>query len=423
MKVQEMPTKQPRSFSMSRTGTDAVGNTIVTQSKSWTNYYTLKANGKPDTSAENQHTRRSLTLKSKTQLAGAGGAYHPWVDCGNYRGYYQGSFANAENKAYSRFRKTIYDGKAELGVSLGGLKQTLSMVRGRTIGLAEALDRANRRILSDRELRKKIEKRGLLARDVLSTWSHDGRSITTSVNRKIIGARANALNPGWTLPNHAGRFTGGAANGLLEFKFGWQPLFEDVDALFNTVIPKAIPDSRITASGSTFHEFSMKDPGPYSALDVSMIEKLRVKYIAHVAVSNPNLWLANRAGLINLQTVAWDLVPWSWVVGMFGNVTQMLNSMTDFYGLTMTQQLLVRHRKGTIVLHQHSGPYSTYPPFGAHGGTTIGRWVFDDKDSLVNTPLRPNFQVRVPELNLDLALTAAALAAQRMKKISKLFGL
>lgn len=57
---------------------------------------------------------------------------------------------------------------------------------------------------------------------------------------------------------------------------------------------------------------------------------------AEVAVSNPNLWLANQLGLINPGTIALELVPFSFVFGWFVNLEQVISSMTDLYGLTLS---------------------------------------------------------------------------------------
>jgi hypothetical protein len=53
-------------------------------------------------------------------------------------------------------------------------------------------------------------------------------------------------------------------------------------------------------------------------------------------VSNPNLYLASQLGFVNPAAIAWELVPFSFVVDWFVNVGEFLNNFTDLWGLTVT---------------------------------------------------------------------------------------
>jgi hypothetical protein len=56
---------------------------------------------------------------------------------------------------------------------------------------------------------------------------------------------------------------------------------------------------------------------------------------AVVSVSNPNLAIANQMGFVNPLSVAWEAVPFSFVVDWFSNVGQCLSAMTDFVGFNI----------------------------------------------------------------------------------------
>jgi hypothetical protein len=56
---------------------------------------------------------------------------------------------------------------------------------------------------------------------------------------------------------------------------------------------------------------------------------------AEFTVNNPNTLLMNQMGFINPASIAWEAVPFSFVVDWFANVGQVLNSATDFVGLSM----------------------------------------------------------------------------------------
>lgn len=66
---------------------------------------------------------------------------------------------------------------------------------------------------------------------------------------------------------------------------------------------------------------------------------------ADVRVSNPNLFLANQLGIIDVA-LPWKLIPFSFVVDWFVNVEQVLSSVTDFYGLDLINPQRSRLMKG-----------------------------------------------------------------------------
>ena len=85
---------------------------------------------------------------------------------------------------------------------------------------------------------------------------------------------------------------------------------------------------------------------------------------AMVVVNNPNLFLANKLGMSPLA-VAWDLIPWSFVVGMFFNQGQLLRNLTAYAGVTVDNASYVTSVKTD--LHRLSTRYST--------GSDLGSWV------------------------------------------------
>lgn len=77
----------------------------------------------------------------------------------------------------------------------------------------------------------------------------------------------------------------------------------------------------------------------------------RVKYGCWVAVSNPNLWLANAMGLINPAQIAWQLLPGSFLFDWLIPVEQFLGSATDFYGLTVVNPYTTAQCTGKYYEH------------------------------------------------------------------------
>lgn len=62
-----------------------------------------------------------------------------------------------------------------------------------------------------------------------------------------------------------------------------------------------------------------------------------VKFTCNVDVKNADLFKANQLGLINPATVAWEVVPFSFLVDWFLPVSRFLESQTDTLGLSITR--------------------------------------------------------------------------------------
>lgn len=388
---------QPGNVNVALTTYNATSNTTITS-------------GKKDLRAQNPYKLRVERLLRSSQTFGDA-VYAPKGPYGSWEDRLKGGFGQPDQIAYAKFWGKLRYGSANLGVTIGEWKSSSDMIYNRSLGLIKALDRANREILRDRKLLAKIRKRGVLTRDIISSWDEHG-NVSRLVDRKIDLKRRKQLNPGWSL--RPGAYVKKAADLDLEVTFGWQPLVQDVHTALTTVMKDGIPDSWIQSRGKAFFEVSERTDTSYENQTLWAQGVYKTTYCANVVVSNPNLWLLNRMGLINPAVVAWDLVPWSFVVGMFVNVNQMLMSMTNEVGLTLTNQSVTRTSKRIVT--QSSSPGSR----GFARTSASSTWLIFHKDRSSQTALRPKLEFHVPELNLELLVTTTALVVQRMSKLAKL---
>lgn len=118
---------------------------------------------------------------------------------------------------------------------------------------------------------------------------------------------------------------------FLEFHFGWIPLADDI---FNTVetlfeVPPGLP-IRIAVSTEYNTGIRAWDSNQYH-------DEQRGSYGVGirglVTVNNPNLLLLNKLGLLNPAALAWELVPFSFVLDWFANINTVISQFTDFAGL------------------------------------------------------------------------------------------
>lgn len=125
------------------------------------------------------------------------------------------------------------------------------------------------------------------------------------------------------------------ADNLLEYRFGWGPLIGDISAAVET-LASGLPAFRVSGSGSV-RGSKATDSGPggdtRSTSDSSYISSHKIRF--WVRGYNPNTAVANQLGIVNLASVVWELVPYSFVVDYFTNVGQFLAGFTDQIGFDL----------------------------------------------------------------------------------------
>lgn len=126
----------------------------------------------------------------------------------------------------------------------------------------------------------------------------------------------------------------------LEFHFGWEPLVKDIynvcDLLSSPMYPK-----HVTVRGRNQQLFGETKSINCGSRILGFTEgrfqgKVKGKAGMQMSISNPNLYLANRLGLVNPASVAWELIPYSFVVDWFSNVGQFLSEYSDFLGVNVS---------------------------------------------------------------------------------------
>lgn len=194
------------------------------------------------------------------------------------------------------------------------------------------------------------------------------------------------------------------SNQFLEFHFGWEPLVKDIYTCVNLLqSPVYWPSYEGKGSGSTTWSQLQNLGG--TVYDYRVNIRCRAVVGATVRVSNPNLWLANQLGLINPAAVAWELVPWSFVVDWFINVGDFLNQYTDTLGLEFINPYTTYVCKATGV------QTITYLPTKiGNTCTSAGVWI-DRSLGIPGVTLKRRQSKR---LSLVRAATAVSLLVQKL---------
>jgi hypothetical protein len=217
---------------------------------------------------------------------------------------------------------------------------------------------------------------------------------------------------GWRNP------TKGFGDKFLEAHFGWEPIIRDiwscVDLLQNGVPPaRAVGFARMSDS-STY--MTPVNSSPLWTYDYS--SEYMYKIGAKVKVVNPNLWLANQLGLVNPAGVAFDAIPFSFVLDWFVNVQQFLEQFTSLWGLELSDQFVTWQRTVKTLKRKYSSGYNS----GIYSYVNKRPWItsrFSRHECIrkAGSIPGPSLRVRDPwRISPVRGLTATSLLTQFLRK-------
>lgn len=232
--------------------------------------------------------------------------------------------------------------------------------------------------------------------------------------RRFVRDMQREFRPGFA----GGKLLVKAANTHLEWIFGWKPLISDFCQVFK-VLAADPPLGFITGRGKSYKETITVSPKIADCITTTVQEVVIKRSIgAIVEISNPNLWLLNKLGLLNPAPALWDLVPWSFVVNMFLNVNTMLKSIAATVGLRVKDVSVTTTHIGHVRISKRFYYFygqNKYPTPATANGTYKTRY------RSIGGPIPyPMVELRCPELNVDTLLMASALAIQQATRILKL---
>lgn len=214
---------------------------------------------------------------------------------------YQGIKDLVYKKAYNRLMAEVSVANAQLGATLGERHQAMKMISGRVKQLTSAA-----LALKNFNLTKFVE--------------------VLQVKRKTVRESFTGRAKKW-------RSTASDMGGVwLEYSYGWKPLVEDI---YNAhqVLQQRPPSKVVKGRARGIAQFTQTDSLPHQVLTTVYRWTVRRLIQMHISIGNSTLWQANELGLTNPAAVAWELVPFSFVVDWFLPVGAYLQSLTDFVGL------------------------------------------------------------------------------------------
>jgi hypothetical protein len=127
---------------------------------------------------------------------------------------------------------------------------------------------------------------------------------------------------------------------FLEYEYGWKPLISDLQSSME--ILTSDPGERSLYGRAreplTYRNFSITSTSTsYASLTRTADAWIDARCGAIARITNPNLFLANQLGILDLA-LPWKLMPFSFVVDWFINVEQVLSSCSDWAGVSLSHQ-------------------------------------------------------------------------------------
>lgn len=270
-----------------------------------------------DRTAVHPYRRRVIHLLSPTYTKGDPvskgiDTMHTWLQ--NHAMYMVGSLATGipsditsmrarlGNKSYARMVEKLRNG-SQLGSALALAGESWSMVSSR----AYQLYRAYRAL-----------KRGRFAE--FRRWLR-------------VRPLEKHQHTRWTKPKDASAI-------WLEYWMGWGPLLSDISTSVEVLQSQWTTDG-VVLEGKSSEKTKFEYVTYYSGqptVSITVEGRLRMVQGCRVRVVNPNLFLANQLGFVNLAYVAYDMTPWSWFLNWFIPIENFIQSWTDFAGLEVSDR-------------------------------------------------------------------------------------
>jgi len=278
-----------------------------------------------------------------------------------------GDIENLVAKTHTQALNALREASAQLGADLGEARQTVSMLCDSAIKLSRSLVK-----LKHGDVWGALRQLGLTA-----------KSGNRRLTRKDI------------------------ANIWLEYQYGWKPLVQSLHDVEYTVLGWLKKEWVLVGinSGHVDHSDSFQNRG--RTWESIVRHKARTKLIA--SVSGPLAANLQSLGLVNPLSIAWELLPYSFVIDWFIPVGNTLNACTATLGLTPLGGFT------TTQYHYHLSAEQNYSYDGFSGCVSSGRYSeegFDfDRDAFSTFP-RPEFYYNPTPFSTPHLLNAIALVSQ-----------
>ncbi|DAD50983.1 TPA_asm: maturation protein [ssRNA phage SRR6960509_10] len=240
---------------------------------------------------------------------------------------------NLENAMFQKAAGKVGDSTVNLGVAAAEAKKTFDMFAKTVSDLGQAYRSARR-----------------------GDWQNAARHL--GIARPAKAGKKRNFRDNW-----------------LEYRYGWRLLVQDIDGAVRHLAQQFYdhpPVRRVKVRGTedgggtnwtTRLSGSIDQRNINTWWDVLVSDDITNEVVVVYKFTIPSSQLSklNQLGLLNLASVAWETVPFSFVIDKLINIGEVLNNMTAFYGKTFVDGCVIRKQTFT----------RTVTPLGVWAGTDV----------------------------------------------------
>lgn len=188
----------------------------------------------------------------------------------------------------------------------------------------------------------------------------------------------------------------------LELTYGWMPLLDDIHGALRLVGDRPLRRFVEVRKRSTDTVVLSGHNGDFPHDGTCFITDW-VTSKALITVTDNNLQTLQQAGITNPALLAWELLPWSFVVDWIYPIGDWLQARTAMQGVTVSQYSLTRTREINVQVDLKAPGYIKPAQFYGYEKRKQRSTVLPDLPSPV---------IQVPSTSLKRLTTATALLAQ-----------
>jgi len=218
------------------------------------------------------------------------------------------------------------------------------------------------------------------------------------------------------------------SNDFLAFQFGLRPLMQDIYALVKEISKQTTPLMVYHVKGSA--KVKLKDHVTrFDSLSAGLPLNVRidddytgfltVRYALEYSIDNPTLATLQSYGLVNPLEIAWEVLPWSFVVDWFlpvGAFIRDLNANSNVTFVRGTRSVVFSFETSTHVVcnKQHGPGWDSYGDVRTVDTVSAGRVYDKERVILTNSPIDARPVLKNP-ISMYHLLETLALIIQRFR--------